>query len=142
MIDEQRRSPNIGHRTVVLHAKGDMRRVKIIEVSNLTTGRTVAKRVWLADTMFFRLRGLLGCQCLEADQGLLLVPCGNIHTFGMKFSIDIIHGQRDGTVCKIVTNLRPDRIGPLVVRGYFVLELPANTVKEQGIQVGHRLSLP
>ena len=113
--------------------------MRTVEVVNLSTGQTVGTRIWVADRPWWRLRGLLGRKDLAPDQGMLLVPCCNIHTFGMGFSIDVIYGYRDGTVCKMLTGFPPNRVGPLVLGRSFCSELPAGTIARKAIKVGHRL---
>ncbi|MEI7880862.1 MAG: DUF192 domain-containing protein, partial [bacterium] len=44
----------------------------------------------VADTFWKRSIGLMGKPGLKAGQGLLLSPCGSIHTCFMRFPIDII----------------------------------------------------
>jgi uncharacterized membrane protein (UPF0127 family) len=70
----------------------------------------LAARVELAASSSTRRRGLLGRDALESDQALVIAPTFAIHTFGMRFSIDVVFARRDGRVIKVVHGLRPGRI--------------------------------
>lgn len=62
----------------------------------------------IATTWASRVRGLLGPNCLlDAEEVLLLVPCRDIHTVGMKFPIDVAFIDRQGSVCLAYKNLPP-----------------------------------
>ena len=103
------------------------------------SGRVLARRVVRAERFFSRLRGLLGRRSLEAGEALLLVPCGSIHTLGMRFSIDALFLDGDGVVLHALADLRPWRV-PKGVRGArMVLELPAGTLAPGGTPPGSRV---
>lgn len=60
----------------------------------------VVPRVWLADRWPARLRGLLGREPLApcAREGLLLTPCGAIHTIGMRYALDVVFLDEEGAI--------------------------------------------
>jgi len=63
----------------------------------------MAEPVSIACTVRARLRGLLG---RSAEQGILvLVPCHSIHTFGMRFPIDVAFVSADGSVLEVHRNV-------------------------------------
>ena len=47
-------------------------------------------RIHVARSFLQRARGLLGRAPLAADEALLIRPCSSIHTFGMRFAIDVV----------------------------------------------------
>lgn len=67
-------------------------------------------RIAIADRFQSRLRGLLGRSWLNADEGLLILPCNSIHTFGMRFPIDVLALDRRGRVRKHFHAVPPGRI--------------------------------
>lgn len=67
-------------------------------------------KVEYADTFWRRLIGLLNRSSLDARQGLLLRPCGSIHTFAMRFSIDVIFLDSEGRVLGYADNVPPNRV--------------------------------
>lgn len=97
-------------------------------------------RTWLADTAFSRLRGLLGRAALASDgrEGLLLKPCGSVHTFGMRYPIDVIFLDTEGHVLKMQESLLPSRAS--ACRGARqTLELFAGGIEILRPQLGERL---
>jgi uncharacterized membrane protein (UPF0127 family) len=68
--------------------------------------------------------------------GLLLYPCKMIHTFGMKFTLDVVYLNRRGKVVAIQNNMAVNRIGPFIRDAYYVLELPTGCIVNQEIQPG------
>ena len=63
----------------------------------------------VAETMFERMRGLIGRETLAPGKGLHILKCNCIHTFFMRFPIDATFLDRDGRVVKVVRNIRPWR---------------------------------
>ena len=85
-----------------------------------------------------RMRGLLGRDGID---GVMVLPrCRNVHTFGMRFPIDVAFCDRDGVVIRAVT-MPPRRISPMVWRAQTVLEAEAGALERWGVQVGDRLEL-
>lgn len=67
---------------------------------------------WLcieAENVFERTRGLLGYEELPPGKLILLPRCNLIHTFGMRFPLDIIFIDRHNTIRKVVRNVKPGR---------------------------------
>jgi uncharacterized membrane protein (UPF0127 family) len=110
------------------------------EVRNNRTGAVLASAVELALTRATRNRGLLGRDSLPAGHGLLIAPCWSIHTFFMRFAIDVVFVTRDGRVVKVRRNVRPWRIavGP---GAYAVLELPAGALSAAAVHPRDQLEL-
>jgi len=76
-------------------------------------GKCLVEKLEIADTFRSRLKGLLGKKSISKDYGLLLIPCGSIHMFFMKFPIDVFFLKKTGggfEVLKIVRNLKPWRL--------------------------------
>ena len=87
-----------------------------------------------------RRRGLLGRERLEDGTALIIAPCGAIHTFSMRFPIDIIFAARNGTVLKTYTAVPPARIA-FALRAHAAIELPAGAVGRSGTRVGDVLAV-
>ena len=62
------------------------------------------------ETHFEKMCGLLGRDTLPPGRIMLLRRCRLIHTFGMRFALDIVFIDRSGAPVKTVRNLRPNRI--------------------------------
>jgi uncharacterized membrane protein (UPF0127 family) len=79
----------------------------------------VLAAVEVAETARARRRGLMHRDRL--DGALVLRPCRNVHTVGMRFPIDVAFCDREGYVLHI-SRLRPARLSRPVVRAYFAIE--------------------
>ncbi|MGE5280496.1 MAG: DUF192 domain-containing protein [Deltaproteobacteria bacterium] len=101
------------------------------------TGKVIASRVRVADTLRSRATGLLNRSSLDQDEGLLIVPCDSIHTLFMRFPIDILYLDKEMMVVHAVSKIPPFRLSFCLGRAQSVLELKAGTVPEE--IVGQRL---
>lgn len=115
-----------------------MRKVRIF---NLSRGTVLAEEAEVAEAPSSRRRGLLGREDLPEGGGLLIVPCRQVHTFGMRFPIDIIFVDEALRVARSVERLRPGRLSPFVLRSRAVLELPPGTLERTGTRDGDRLDV-
>ena len=108
---------------------------------NLNTGAVVATHVAVADTRAARAVGLLTRSGLNPGEGLWIVPSRGVHTWGMRFPIDIVALDQEGVVVDRVAVLKPWRIR-LPRRGTAgVLERPAGALDATGTEIGHRIEL-
>jgi uncharacterized membrane protein (UPF0127 family) len=98
----------------------------------------VCEECLVAATPFTRLRGLLGRKSLPRGQGILLRPAGSVHTFFMRFTIDVVFLDDELRVVAIAADLRPWRAaGKRGARA--VLELPAGECARRGLAVGDQV---
>ena len=112
------------------------------------SGRTLAARVTKADDTSSRSKGLLGRESLDADEGLWIeqpslarfVPCPTIHTFFMKFSIDVLFLKEDLRVARVIENMKPWRLSPWVLAADSILELKGG-VLNGSVRAGDRLEM-
>jgi uncharacterized protein len=103
-------------------------------------GTVVCERCTLADSPVTRLKGLLGRDGLEQGEGLLLRPASSIHTFFMRFPIDVVFLDRALVVLGIEDAIDPWRSASK--RGAkAVLELAAGESSRRGLTVGTQLTL-
>jgi uncharacterized membrane protein (UPF0127 family) len=106
-----------------------------IRVRNLTRNAQIASSVEVADSGARRSRGLLGRKGLAAGEGLWIVPCEAIHTFGMQFSIDLVYLDREYRIRKIRKNVPPWRLSACL-QAHSVIELAAGSILEKNAQPG------
>ena len=111
-----------------------------IKVINLTRRTAIADRVQLAGVGRDRRKGLLGRNGLASGEGLWIVPCEAVHTFAMRFPIDLVYLDRHKRVVKIRSNVGPWRISGCL-RAHSVIELPAGTVRDTKTIKGDTLTL-
>jgi hypothetical protein len=108
-----------------------------VALRNETRGVVLAARPEVARGALARARGLAGRRCLRPDEALVLAPCASIHSFGMRFSIDALFLDGDGTCLAVARGLRPGRVGPLVPGARAVVELRAGAAGPT--EVGDRI---
>jgi uncharacterized membrane protein (UPF0127 family) len=92
----------------------------------------------IAGTHRARRRGLRGRDVIEG--ALVLRPCRNVHTVGMRFPIDIAFCDRDGIVIR-TCSLRPWRLSPVVPRAALAIEAPVGAFERWNLQVGDKLEV-
>lgn len=109
-------------------------------ITNHTRGRVIADHAETADTSAKRRKGLLGRDKLAAGHALWIVPCESVHTFRMKFPIDIIYLDRRNIVRKVRPAVGPWRLS-MCLFAHSVLELPAGVADESGTKVGDQLKM-
>ena len=85
-----------------------------------------------------RLKGLLGTGKLSLDEGLLIEPCNSVHTFGMKYGLDIVYLDKTGTVVKCISNMLPRRFSA-ARRAKYTLELGVGAIIHNNIKTGDKL---
>lgn len=113
-----------------------------LEAVNISKGGVViASQVEWAGTSEQRRRGLLGRTSMGSNDGIYIVPCEWVHTFRMKFPIDIVFLARDGRVLAVHHALKPNRLSKLVWRADGVLELAAGRLRDTGTDVGDIVEL-
>jgi uncharacterized membrane protein (UPF0127 family) len=100
--------------------------------------------VWLARTVEAavdsetRKRGLLGRDALDPNSAIVIAPSQGVHTFGMRFNIDIVGVGRDGRVIKIREAVPPRRL-VFSLRAFAIVEMAAGACTRMGLRVGDRL---
>jgi len=98
-------------------------------------GRDANIKVSIAHTMWERMRGLLGRDSLPRGEALLLRRCGSVHTFGMRFEIDVLFLDRRERVVAIHPDVRKRR-ALFDLHAAHTLEMPAGAAAEHGLAVG------
>ena len=94
-----------------------------------------------ADGFFARLKGLMFESSIEPGVGLWIDPCRGIHTFFMRFSIDVIFLSRDLRVVKLCPDVPPNQMGPFCREAASALECRAGFITHSGIRVGQALEV-
>ena len=108
---------------------------------NADTGVLLADHVIVASRHLERAIGLLSRSRLDQGEGLLIMPCRGVHTWGMRFAIDVIALDRTGRVVDAVAGMKPWRMR-LPKRGeHSVLELPEGTLTRSATLRGHYIAL-
>jgi uncharacterized membrane protein (UPF0127 family) len=113
--------------------------MKRLMARNVNLNSVIADKVGVAATRAERRTGLLNHDHLEPGEALWIVPSRGVHTFGMKFPIDVVALDERGVIIDCVPNMKPWRVR-FPRRGTAgVLELPAGRVAASGTEIGHRI---
>ena len=109
-----------------------------VNILNKTRRVTLSSKAEIARSFRKRLKGLIGRSLEEFSKGsaLWIIPCDGIHTFGMRFPIDVAYLNAEGRILRIYHRLAPFRIAALSFRTSSVLELPAGTLAQTKTDVG------
>jgi uncharacterized membrane protein (UPF0127 family) len=94
-----------------------------------------------ADTAASRTHGLLGRDSLAPGHGLILDPCRLIHTFFMRFAIDVVFFDRRQRVTRVARDVRPFRFAWGGWSARVTLELPAGTLGRISVLPGAQLRI-
>lgn len=123
----------------ILPMQGGAAEVRL-RITNLTRQTEIADRSEVADRGPRRRTGLLGRAGLSNGEGLWIVPCEAVHTFGMQFPIDLVYLDRHHRVVKTRSHVRPGRVSACVT-AHSVVELPTGTVCNTLTKAGDALEL-
>ncbi|MGM0881728.1 MAG: DUF192 domain-containing protein [Bacillota bacterium] len=100
------------------------------------SGQSLGLHIAGAYTFFGRLRGLMLTDSLPEGNGLHIRPCRSVHSFFMKYPIDVLHLDESGIIVGIEHQLKPGKIGAVFQRTRSVVELPSGTLEQAGVQHG------
>ena len=118
------------------HANANSR----LKIRNLTRQTELATCAEVASSSAARQKGLLGRTGLPEGGGLWIVPCESVHTFFMKFSIDLVYIDRKKTVKKVRSNVRPWRLSACLT-AHSIIELPSGVIARSQTAPGDTLEL-
>ena len=109
-----------------------------LKIRNVTRGTLLAEGAEIADTSKKRRIGLLKHEKLDQGEGLWIAPCEAIHTFGMKFPIDVVFLNQGRKVLKIRKEMIRRKLSACLWASS-VLELPAGTLAATKTEKGDQL---
>lgn len=111
-----------------------------MQVKNATRQSLVGGSITVARTRRERKTGLLKHTSLQPGEGLWIVPCSSVHTFFMKFPIDLVYLDRKKVVRKVRHAVPAWRLSACLT-AHSILELPAGAAAAAGVQEGDRLEM-
>jgi uncharacterized protein len=106
---------------------------------NRSKNQLIVSHLEEANTFWPRLRGLLGRSYLDADAGMFFDMCTSIHTFFMKFSIDVVFVDKNSRVVKTFKSVKPGRLIWPILTARAVYEFAEGAIARGRIEVGDEL---
>jgi uncharacterized protein len=106
---------------------------------NERSGRPLATHLEGAFDSASRRRGLLGRDGLAEGSALIIAPCQAVHTFRMRFPIDVVFADREGRAVRVRSHVGAGRLVFGAWRAFAVIELPAGAARHADVQAGDRL---
>lgn len=103
--------------------------------------RELAATVHVANSLFARMKGLLGRQSLPSGEALWIKPCKGIHTIGMKFAIDAVFLDGANRVVALISHMPPNRLSRIHTRAASVIELRAGTLAGANLAIGEMVEI-
>lgn len=103
-------------------------------------GHNLDIHIEVADTALKRIIGLLGRKSIPENYGLLLTPCSQVHTFFMRFPIDVVLLDRSSTMLSI-QSLPTWKISKPIPGTYSILELKSGAAEKYHFKIGQKISL-
>ncbi|MGH1360436.1 MAG: DUF192 domain-containing protein [Burkholderiaceae bacterium] len=101
-------------------------------------GRVLLGSAYRANNFIGRFLGLMLCSRLAEDEALWLSHCRSVHTFGMRFAIDVLFLDAGGTIARIVPNLTPGRFANCP-GAHHTVELASGAAGRLQLSVGQTL---
>jgi uncharacterized membrane protein (UPF0127 family) len=112
-----------------------------MELRNKTENIILSTEVIVAENFFDRLKGLLGKDNLPANTCIIISPCKSIHTFFMKFTIDVIFIDKNYKVIEIIKNIKPCKTSKYIKKAWAVIEISNDSIISSKVSVGEELEI-
>jgi uncharacterized protein len=109
-----------------------------LRVFNSTRQTVLGTSIEVANHGATRRKGLLGRSGLPSGEGIWIVPCESVHTFGMRFPIDLVYLDRNKKVRKVRSGVPPWRLSACL-SAHSVIELASGTIQTTQTRRGDRL---
>jgi uncharacterized protein len=109
-----------------------------LKAVNLTRGTILSSNLEVAGSGKQRQKGLLGRDGLAAGEGLWIIPCESVHTFFMRFPIDLVYLDKEHRVRKVRSAVGAWRLSACL-SAHSVIELAAGTIRQTETQRGDQL---
>ena len=109
-------------------------------LTNSRSDRIVARTLLTAFDSASRRQGLLRRDALPEESALTIAPTSAIHTFFMRFAIDVAFVAQDGRVLRLRCDMGPWRMAA-AWRGFAAIELAVGALDRADVRPGDRLRL-
>jgi len=108
-------------------------------IINETKNEVLFEEAKFARNFFERLKGLMFKKDISEKEALIFENCKQIHTFFMKFNIDVIYLDKEFKVIKLEENVVPFRICKWVNKATYIIEIKSGLIKKKKIEIGDKI---
>lgn len=112
-----------------------------IKLIDKKSKKVILTDIKIADNFYSRLIGLLGKSSLDRGQGLIIKPCKSVHSFFMRFPIDVAFIDKHNKICFLMNSMQVNKISPFVITASYVIEAPSGTFKSTKVRIGDEVVL-
>lgn len=112
-----------------------------MKIYNSSQNNIIADDIKTAENFFSRSVGLLSKNSLSEYEALIIKPCCSIHTFFMKFKIDVLFVNKNNEIIALYENVKPFRILPIHFSSSYVIELAGGSISDKQITKGDLISI-
>src|SRR5574344_1306230 len=112
-----------------------------MKIYKSTQNELIAEEVKVANNIVTRTIGLLSRKFLNINEGLIILPCHSIHTWFMRFNIDVIFVNKKNKAIATYKNVKPFRILPIHITSRYVIELTSGVIDKERIQKGDEIRI-
>lgn len=113
----------------------------MLQLINKTKKIVIVEKLFIANSFWPRMKGLMGKKDLAEDEGLLLVPCNSVHSMFMRFPIDLLFLDRELKIIRIIERFKPWKATPIFRDCYQVVELRSGIVVKKGVSIKDELEI-
>jgi uncharacterized protein len=128
----------LSDRSKAISSSGPLKQADLLRIRNLSRSTDLATQAEVARTSAGRQKGLLGRTGLPEGGALWIVPCESVHTFFMKFPIDLVYIDRKRIVKKVRRNVVPWRLSACIF-AHSIIELPVGAIDRSKTVPGDKL---
>jgi uncharacterized membrane protein (UPF0127 family) len=85
-----------------------------------------------------RLFGLI-FKNIKKGQGFIIKDCNSIHTFWMRYKIDVVFLNKNNEIIKLFESFKQFRMTPVIKDACCVIEFPESTINDFSLKIGDNL---
>jgi uncharacterized membrane protein (UPF0127 family) len=112
-----------------------------MKVYNSTQNNIISEDAKVAQNFVTRTIGLLLKKSFLKGEALIIKPCCSIHTFFMRFAIDVVFVNKKNEVVASYSNVVPWRVLPIHPSSWYVIELPVGSVEACNVCKGDLIAI-
>ncbi len=110
-------------------------------ITNVSKNTVLAEEGKVARGFWARTKGLIGRKYMGRGEALIFYRCTSVHTFFMKFPIDVVFLDKQMRLIKAYKSFFPCKISRMVLNSYVAIEFCAGTLDRTHTEVGDILNI-